>query len=48
MDNQTQEVQPQPEATFTIDNPTECPTCVSGADPLIGGNLFQEALLESL
>jgi len=48
MENQTQEVQPQPAAATLIDAPTECPTCVSGADPLIGGNLFQEALLESL
>ena len=29
-------------------DPVECPTCVSGVDPSIGGNLFQEALHEGL
>lgn len=48
MDNLTQEAQPQPEATRTVLDPAECPTCVSGVDPNLGGFLFQEALRESL
>lgn len=49
MDIKTQEAQPKPEAAVVIDAPAECPTCISGTDPLVGTNLlFQEALLESL
>ena len=48
MENKTQEAQ-QPEATYIVDAPAECPTCISGSDPLVGTSLlFQEALLESL
>ena len=48
MDYMTQEPQPQQPETSTVLSPEECPTCVSGVDPFIRGNLFQEALNESL
>lgn len=48
MENLTQEVQPQPETNRDLISPTECPTCVSGLDPGVAGELFREALLESL
>jgi hypothetical protein len=31
-----------------IVTPGECPTCVSGFDPSIGGSLFQDALRDGL
>lgn len=50
MENMTQEVQAQQVTKDRIVSPVEgeCPTCVSGLDPSIGGSLFQEALRESL
>jgi hypothetical protein len=41
---------PQAPATVReiVVQPGECPTCISGADPTLGGNLFQEALREGL
>lgn len=49
MENQVQEVEtPQVNLMPAIQAPDECPTCLSGLDPNIGGSpLFQEALLES-
>jgi hypothetical protein len=37
-----------PERASVIISPEECPTCVSGVDPSVGGSLFQEALREGL
>jgi hypothetical protein len=36
------------ELTIKSTDPVECPTCVSGVDPTIGGGLFQEALHDGL
>jgi hypothetical protein len=51
MENMTQEAQVQqvaPEHMVKSPTPGECPTCISGLDPTIGTDLFQEALRESL
>ena len=45
----TEPSQPTPEhATAVVVDPAKCPTCLSGVDPTLGGNLFQEALIEGL
>lgn len=45
----TQPSQPAPEPlSSVVVDPAECPTCISGTDPTIGGRLFQEALRDGL
>jgi hypothetical protein len=45
----TQPSQPAPEQlSSVVVDPAKCPTCLSGVDPSLGGNLFQEALREGL
>ena len=47
MENQVQDVEtPQIQLMPAIQSPDECPTCISGLDPDIGGRLFQDALLD--
>jgi hypothetical protein len=40
--------QTAPALSSIVVQPGECPTCLSGADPTLRGNLFQEALREGL